>query len=183
MSSAVNEVGPMYSLRGRAIDKFGLDQTGRITYQFNNQGWRNHKDYDFVPAYVFFGCSSVFGIGVEQKQIFSSMFVDHFNCGLAGQYTNHDIAMSILNFVHSSGFFDHKVKMAVIWTDRNPELLYDCYSKVKNLDLRHFFCGRSIEDKHCWPMIAAQDTDASGTHMGPATHHQFYKVLCAIFGL
>ena len=180
MPIAINHIQEMYNLRNQTLNKFGKDQTGQITYQFNSQGWRNSYEHNFVPQYAFFGNSSVLGIGVHRDQIFTSMFEDSYNCGLAVNYTNQDIATSILNFINSD-LFDPQVKIAVVWTDRNPEQIVHCYNQVKDLNLKNFFCGTSIKKENCWAMIPQIDKDVSGTHMGPATHRLFFKFLCNVF--
>lgn len=181
MSPIVNHVAEMRDLHGQTVTKFGLDQTGKITYQFNSQGWRNNQDYVFVPRHVFFGNSSVFGIGVDCDQIFASMFEQSYNLGLAAQYNNRDIVTSILNFVHSS-WYDSQAKLAVIWSERHPEHVLDCYNQVRHLNLKHFFCGPlPVDDANCWTMIPKIDQDASDTHMGPKTHKLFSKILCTVF--
>jgi len=180
MSFVINHVQEMYDLRNTIVSKFGKDQTGQITYQFNNQGWRNNVEYDFTPEYAFFGNSSVLGIGVDNNQIFASKFQNSYNCGLAVNYTNQDIVTSIVNFSNSV-WFNKKIKMAVIWTDRNSEDIVQCYNQVKDLNLKNFFCGAPVDDKNCWAMIPQIDKDISGTHMGPATHQLFFRILCSVF--
>ena len=67
-----NHVYGMIQHKGQTINQFGLDQTGTINYQFNQQGFRAPIDFDFIPNYAFFGCSLVFGIGVSREYTFPS---------------------------------------------------------------------------------------------------------------
>lgn len=181
MSPILNHVAEMRDCSGHTVDKFGKDQTGKIKYQFNQQGWRSTQDYTFVPRHVFFGNSSVFGIGVDHSQIFASMFEQSYNCGLAANYNNQDIVNSVLNFA-SSAWYDPQANLAVVWSERNPEQMLDCYRRVGHLHLKHFFCGPvPVNEKNCWPMIPVVDQDVTGTHMGPRTHRLFYKILCTVF--
>lgn len=171
----------MRDCSGQTVDKFGLDQTGKIQYQFNQQGWRDNQDYTFVPRHAFFGNSSVFGIGVDHHNIFASMFEQSYNCGLAAQYNNQDIVDSILAFANTA-WYHPQVKMAVVWSERNPEHMADCYRQIQHLDLQNFFCGPlPVDARNCWAMIRMIDHDVSGTHMGPQTHRLFYKILCTVF--
>lgn len=173
-------INNLWTLRSQVVDRLGKDQTGTVQYQFNSQGWRSSYEYDFVPDYAFFGSSSVLGIGVDQSQIFPSLFDRSHNYGLATDYTNQDIADTVVDFVNSE-FYSDQTKLAVVWTDRNPDLIRSSWPLLSHLNIVHFFCGEALPGAQCWPMIANLDSDASGTHMGPETHRMLHKILCNIF--
>jgi hypothetical protein len=176
-----NHVPGMIQYQGQTVNRFGLDQTGTIDYQLNQQGFRSPTDFDFVPDYAFFGCSSVFGIGVAHNDIFASMFPQSHNYGLAGAYNNDDAFLIIDNYLHSSAF-NKSAKKFVYWTNRNTESL-DRYSRqLSELGFIQSFCGDRMPYKNCFPGIADVDADVSATHMGPATHLITYKLLCKLFG-
>jgi len=167
----------MYNCRGQTVDQFGLDTTGLIQYQFNQQGFRSNQDFDFVPAWAFFGCSFVAGIGVSIEQTFASKFANSQNYGVCGTYYNEHIHKIIQSFLNSK-LFSPKTKMAVFWTDRDCELLDDYYQELSHLDMRFFFCGTPLLYPKCYKLIHNMDLDVSGTHMGPKTHEFLYRILC-----
>ncbi len=174
------QVDQLWDLRSQTINQLGRDRTGKINYQFNSQGWRSNYEYDFVPEYAFFGCSSVLGIGVTQEYIFPSLFNRSHNYGLATRYTNQHIVDTILAFTNSK-LYVPSIKMAVVWTDRDPEIIDNAWPLLDHLNIKHFFCGTLIPGNNSWPMIKNLDYDVSGTHMGPKTHNIFYKTLCNLF--
>jgi hypothetical protein len=174
------KVKQLWELKSQTVNHLGKDQTGKIKYQFNKHGWRSSYDYSFIPDYAFFGCSLVLGIGVEQEQIFPSLFESSHNYGLAIDYTNQNIVDTILDFTNSE-WYAPSIKMCVVWSDRDPEIINRSWQMIAHLDIVHFFCGLPIPSGKSWPMIKNVDYDASGTHMGPKTHKIFYKTLCNLF--
>jgi hypothetical protein len=102
--TVINPVLGMYEHRGQTVNQFGLDKTGTIQYQFNQQGFRSDLDFDFVPDWAFFGCSFVAGIGVPIKKTFASKFSNSQNYGVFGIYHNHDIREIIQRFQNSKIF-------------------------------------------------------------------------------
>jgi hypothetical protein len=165
------------------VNQLGKDQTKQIQYQFNDQGWRSSYNYNFVPKYAFFGASSVLGIGVNQKDIFPSLFEYSHNYGLAVSYTNQDIVNSICDFV-SSELYTPTTKVAVVWSDRNPEQIEHAWHLLDHIDIFHFFCGKTVlqnKNNSSWPMIRNFDYGADGIHIGPKTHKIFHKILCNLF--
>ena len=175
-----NHIPGMIQFQGQVVDQFGLDHTGTIDYQFNQQGFRSPIDFDFVPDYAFFGCSSVFGIGVAHNHIFPSMFPQSHNYGLAGNYNNDDAFLIINNYLHSSAF-SNSAKKFVYWTDRNTESL-DLYSRqLSKLGFIQAFCGDKMPYNNCFSGVPNVDADVSGTHMGTNTHLITYKILCQLF--
>jgi hypothetical protein len=176
----VNHVPEMLLYQGQTINKFGLDRTGTVDYQFNKQGFRSHVDFNFVPDYAFFGCSLVFGIGVPYNSIFPNMFDRVHNYGIAGNYNNDDIFSIIKNYLNSLAYND-LTKKFVYWTDRNTESL-DRYSKqLSDQGFIQAFCGDKTPYKNCFAGFPAVDADVSKTHMGAKTHLGTYKLLCNLF--
>lgn len=170
----------LWELRSQTVNELGKDRTGKIQYQFNSQGWRCNYDYDFAPDHAFFGSSLVLGIGVQQHKTFAGLFDRSHNYGLATKYTNQHIVDTILNFVNSELYLP-SVKMAVVWSERDPEIINNSWHLIEKFDIKHFFCGQPRVGRNCWAMIKSIDYDASGTHMGPETHRTFYKILCSLF--
>ena len=180
MSNTItNRIPRMYDLRGQSVDRMGKDTTGKIQYQFNNQGFRSDRDFDFVPDWCFFGCSHVFGIGVPYEQIFASKFSNSHNYGVCGDYDNKHIQETIQQFVNSELFSPH-TKMVVFWTDRDSDLLESYCENLWHLNMKFFFCSPPLPHKNCHKMIPNLDLDVSGTHMGPKTHEFLYRTICRI---
>lgn len=175
-----NCVSDMWKHRGNTVDAFGKDQTHTITYTFNQQGFRSKQDYNWTPKVALFGCSLVMGIGVDQSMITSAYFEDCQNYGLAGRYTNQDILHTIENFVNSD-LYNPATNIAVVWTDRDAEVLEAYYTSLKKLNIIHFFCGPTLNHPQCYKFISHVDMDASNTHPGAVTHKTFYKILCSLF--
>lgn len=167
----------MYQLRGQTTSTFGLDQTNLIKYCFNQQGFRGNTSYNQIPRYAFFGCSLVFGIGVDYHNTFVGKFTDAYNYGIAGDYTNADTFEIIKSFLNSK-LFSLDVKLAVVWTDRDSQDLYQYVDHLQKYNIVHFFCGDPLPGPHCYKVMSNLDVDVSGTHMGIKTHEFFYKVLC-----
>ena len=69
----------MFSLAGQTVDKYGLDKTGQINYTFDKHGFREGNDYAQKPDYVFFGASTLAGIGVIEQKRFSRYFDNSWN--------------------------------------------------------------------------------------------------------
>jgi len=170
----------MIEKQGTCTNSFGLDNTGVIQYQFNQQGFRASKDFDFVPDYAFFGCSLVFGIGVPENLTFPYLFENSQNYGLAGSYSNADVMIVLENFLQS-GLYRDSVKIVVVWHKRQDELLSEYYQQLKDLDIIHFFCGPVLPYKHCYKTPANQDSDVSGTHPGIKSHKFICKALNSLF--
>ena len=170
----------MWNKRGQTVNSFGLDSTNLVDYTFNQQGFRSNVDYISTPQTALFGCSLVFGIGVEHSQITSSLLQNCYNYGLAGNYNNNDIAKTVENFI-GSNLYSSQIKMAIVWTDRNEDILESAYYNLKQFNIAHFFCGKELSYKNCYKFIPTIDKDVSKTHMGPHTHKMFYRTLCTIF--
>jgi hypothetical protein len=178
--SLKNPVILMWNQRGKTVTSFGKDTTGKIKYSFNDLGFRSSKIFDFVPDYAFFGCSFVLGIGVEEEKTFASKFKNSQNYGVGSLYDNEHIFQTIKNFVNSK-LYSPDVKIAVFWTDRDPERLDGYYQQLLQYNLIHVFCGKPLLYPRCYPMIKNLDWDVSGTHIGELTHQFLYKFLCQTF--
>jgi len=174
----MNHVPDMKKCQGLTVDTFGKDTTGKVLYTFNKQGFRSQIDYVTSPSVAFFGCSLVFGVGVDQDKIATSYFKNSHNYGLAGKYDNRDTYQIINAFVNSS-LYDN-TPIVVVWHSRDSENLDQYYHKLTDLDIYHFFCGEKLQYPNCFSMIKNIDQDVSETHMGPASHRMFYKSVCAL---
>lgn len=163
----------MICFAGQSVDKFGKDNTGLVTYNFNQQGFRSKKNYDSVPEYAFFGFSNVFGIGIPEEQTFANMFENSHNYGLAGSYTNTDIFKIASNYA----VLYPGVKKIVCWTDRDSELLPEYSKSLESMDFIQFFSGNKLPCKNCFNMLPNVDKDVSQTHMGIKSHQTMYKLL------
>ncbi len=176
----INHVPSMYNLRAQTVKQFGLDCTGHIDYRFNSQGFRSDVEFDRPPHCALFGCSLVFGVGVNNSDVTASLLQDTYNFGLAGKYNNSDIYQTILRYADSE-LYSPESKLCVVWTDRDQEVLPDYVAKLKNINLYHFFCGNVVAGDQCFKFVKNLDQDVSQTHMGPKTHKFFAKMLWALF--
>ena len=174
----INVLPCMREMCGTTVNLFGWDLTGTVSYSFNQQGFRSTVDYDFDPDYVFFGCSLVFGVGVDQDKIFPSQFERSWNCGLAGWYNNQDIFDSIQNFETA---VSRSCRKFVCWIDRDNDVAHRYAQQLSAKGYLQFFCGAPAELENCYAMPPHIDTDPSGTHMGAQSHRMFAKLLCALF--
>jgi len=175
-----NHVPGMISLSGKTVNKFGKDTTGLIKYRFNQQGFRSFDDYNTPPDYAFFGCSLVFGVGVDVDYIFANKFKNKHNYGLAGNYNNHDVMIVLEKFLESD-FYSPQTKIAVVWHSRDSDCLEQFYHRLYQSNIVHFYCGIPLPFSRCFAFPRQLDRDASGTHPGPRTHLIFSKMLCATF--
>jgi hypothetical protein len=175
-----NHVPNMIQHIGQTLDKFGKDRTGLVKYQFNQQGFRSPVDFNFVPEYVFFGNSLVFGIGVAYEYTFPGMFNFSHNYGLAGNYNNDDIFKIIENYLNSD-VYSSKTKKAVVWTNRNEENVNSYSKQLSEQGFVQLFCGDLMPYKNCFRAVANIDFDVSGTHMGIKTHLATCRLLSESF--
>jgi hypothetical protein len=166
----------MFKYRGKIASRFGLDQTGSIQYEFNEQGFRGRTNFDTAPKYAFFGCSLVFGIGVQEHLTFPYLFEHAHNYGMAGNYDNHDVMLVLEKFLRSD-LHSAETSVVVVWHRRDTECLMDFQEKLRGYHIRQFFCGTPLTCLDCYPAPKNLDTDVSGTHPGPATHFFWYKLL------
>jgi hypothetical protein len=176
----INHVNDMIQNKCQVLNSFGKDQTGLISYKFNDQGFRGNKDYNFIPEYAFFGCSIVFGIGVPIEDTFSYKFNNSQNYGLASRYDNRDVMTIVDKFV-SSPLYSPLVKIVVVWHSRDSSNLDTYYKNLKHFNIFHFYCGDPLPYERCFPVIKNLDYDVSGTHCGPKTHNFYYRVFKSLF--
>ena len=176
----INHVPGMRDLQGQTVLQFGLDRTGHIEYHFNQQGFRSDLNFDHAPTCALFGCSLVFGVGVDNQQVSASLLPDTYNFGLAGNYSNFDIYQTIKNYLNSD-LYSPTTHLCVVWTDRDQNDLINYVSDLESANLYHFFCGDLIAGKKNFKFIKNLDMDVSQTHMGPNTHAAFAKILWALF--
>jgi hypothetical protein len=174
----MNHVSGMQKCQGLTVDSFGKDTTGKVLYTFNKQGFRSQIDYVTSPSVAFFGCSLVFGVGVDQDKIATSYFKNSHNYGLAGNYDNQDTYQIIKKFT-ASRLYDN-TPMIVVWHSRDSENLNQYYDDLKSFNIYHFFCGQKLQALNCFTMVQNIDADVSETHMGPKTHELFFKIICAL---
>ena len=174
----MNHVLSMQKCQGLTVDSFGKDTTGKVLYTFNKQGFRSQFDYVTSPGVAFFGCSLVFGVGVDQDKITTSYFINSHNYGLTGKYDNQDIYQIIKKFTTSRLY--NNTPMIVVWHSRGNENLNQYYDDLKSFNIYHFFCGQKLQAPNCFAMVQNIDTDVSETHMGPKTHKLFFKTVCAL---
>ena len=83
----------MLSLAGSSVDRYGLDQTGKVVYKFDSYGFREGNQYSNKPSVIFFGCSYLAGIGVTVNERFSNYF-NSWNFGLYGSYTEEELLIN-----------------------------------------------------------------------------------------
>lgn len=169
----------MCSLRSQTVDQFGQDRTGKIQYQFNRQGFRSNFDFNKIPLCALFGCSSVFGIGVDNNNTTAAYLKNAYNFGLAGQYTNHDIFRTIKSYL-SSKLYSPTTNVIVVWSDRDQECLNQYVDDLGTFNHRlmyNFFCGNTVPGEKNFKFICNIDFDVSNTHMGPSTHKLFAKIV------
>lgn len=173
----INCYDSAYQVRGQTVSAWGKDQTGQISYQFNNQGFRAEQDYDWSPDIAFFGNSIVFGIGMPKEKILTSFFSNSQNYGLAGAYLNSHSVENLKRFV-DQGFAQPATKIVFFWVDRpGIENIADLVNQVNDLhkNILHISSG----EKHagCINLVPSIDFDISATHPGPKTHQVWAKTI------
>lgn len=166
---------PAWQARGQTVDRWGKDQTGLIKYQFNQQGFRHVRDYDWQPSIAVFGNSIVFGVGMNYSEILCNLLPDAQNYGLSGYYMNHHSVTNLQEFVNSDLYSDN-VKIVFFWVDRD-EAIEDMIQQVNKIvpGVLHISSGaRRAGAINLMPSI---DHDVSGTHPGPRTHLLWAKTV------
>ncbi len=158
----------MKNLSGHSVDKFAKDTTGKITYTFDSYGFRKLNNYSIKPNYAFFGSSTVFGVGVQDNEVFTKQFDKCWNFGCAGKYTETEIVDNVKKFMALK--LDTKIVM--LWRD-NSYIEY-----VKDLDKNILHCIPHRKDNFM-RLLDNIDYDVSNTHWGPKTHYKFSKLLKA----
>jgi hypothetical protein len=158
----------MFLHRSSKIDAWGKDSTALIEYEFDEYGFRKQNNYQKEPEHVFFGCSLLFGIGIETKNIFTNG-LNCWNFGLAGSYTEQEIIECYKRFTE----LQIKSNIIFVWRDFNstPKHILD------NQEVHHFVPINSKSKNHT-RLMENIDFDVSGTHWGIKTHTKFHKLLC-----
>lgn len=161
---------PLYQLRGTTVDKCGKDQTGKILYQINDNGFRDSVNYTQAPDYAFFGTSTVLGVGIAQENLLVSKFKNAHNYGLAGDYMNSHSMTNLKNFLNSS-LYSTKTKIVFFWIERpGKENLDELITEVNLLgqNILHISQG----DKHAGMinLMPSVDYDVSKTQPGIKSH-------------
>ena len=168
---------PLFELRGQTFNKWGLDQTGLVSYRLNSQGFRSSRDYNWTPEYAFFGCSTVFGIGVDEDKTSVSYFPNSQNYGVAGNYLNRDSIINLTNFLNSP-IYSSKVKIIFFWVDRTeqediPALIHETDNLIPNI----LHISQGSKHSKSINLMMHIDRDVSNTHPGPKTHKLWAKTL------
>ena len=163
----------MFGLAGQTVDTYGLDKTGQIKYSFDTFGFREGNDYNVHPKFVFFGASTLAGIGVHEQKRFSRYFENSWNFGLCGNYIDEE---SIINYFTFKKLNLSDTKIVFCWKNNDPVALLDMINRLPN-NVYHCVTTKLDREKTClYPKNL--DYDVSKTHWGPITHQKFYKLLC-----
>ena len=171
-----NSNKPLYDVRGTAVDRWGKDQTGTITYNINNQGFRSDTDYTWTPSYAFFGSSAIFGIGVDNKHILVNHFDKAQNYGLAGNYLNCDSIENLKNFVASPLYKDTQI--VFFWIDRpGREDINELIPQANKLCNSILHISQGNRYPGAINLMPHVDRDASQTHTVVKTHQLWAKTI------
>jgi hypothetical protein len=168
VKSVNNCYQPAWQARGQIVDRWGKDQTGLIAYQFNQQGFRHHRDYNWKPDMAIFGNSIVFGVGVEHSDILCNLLPNTQNYGLSGNYMNHHSVSNLREFV-ASDLYSTNVKIVFFWIDRD-EPIDDMIQKVNTITPGVLHISSGIKRSGAINLMQPIDQDVSKTHPGPRTH-------------
>jgi len=163
-----NPNGLMFLNRNRTIDTFGNDKTGKIQYKFDQYGFRHSNNYNTHPEYVFFGCSALFGVGIDVSKRFTSKF-NCWNFGLAGIYTENEILQTYSLFKKKNKF---KCKVIFVWRDMSK-----VPAEILSEDSVFHCLPVSSKKRNHIRLLENLDYDTSGTHWGIKTHEKFSKLL------
>lgn len=182
MLKAVND---QIQFSNQQLDRYGKDQTGKVSYQFNSAGFRSNLEFDYLPDMVFFGGSTVFGVGVSVEQTFPHIIADEknfkiWNCSYACVNYNNQMIFDTIVLVHQHV---KDIPVVVHWVgDRYDPLcttsVYQFVEAAKKLyshSIHFLIDGQEEKDKiipgyfdlinPIWADISATDT-----HPGPKTH-------------
>lgn len=170
----------MYNFANKKTSKWGKDQTGKITYEFDKFGFRSGNDYNQNPKYVFFGASYLGGIGVPAQRRFSSYFENSYNFGLMGKYTEDQTIQNYTRFLETFQTLC-LTKIIFCWKEQNKKKLQEYINSLPYKEqIFHcvpvkFECDKKIKLLRIMQPI---DYDVSLTHWGPKTHKKFSNILC-----
>jgi hypothetical protein len=90
--------------------KYGWDQPGGITYEFNSLGFRGQEPDWSKPSLFTFGCSFTMGIGLKQEQTWP---------WLVGKA----LGLQVVNFAMGGKSSDWCFRMAQYWVRKNKPTL------------------------------------------------------------
>ena len=168
----------MLSLAGSSVNKYGKDQTGKITYNFDSYGFREGNEYNIKPSIIFFGCSYLAGIGVGVNQRFSNYFDNSWNFGLCGKYTEEESLINYDSFKKSCEEYT-QCKIVFCWRSTNTSTLKKLIMSIdNNKNIYHTIPSNlKLENYRLMRNLENIDHDISGTHYGPRTHLKFSKLL------
>lgn len=166
---------PAWQHRNQTVRQWGKDQTGKIEYQFNSQGFRSPVDYTQSPDYAFFGNSIVFGVGMPYNQILCSQFENSQNYGLSGDYMNHHSVTNLASFV-ASPLYSSNTKIVFFWIDRN-EPIEEMIREVNQLAPKVLHISSGKKRRGAINLLPSKDFDVSGTHPGIETHQLWTKII------
>ena len=182
MLKAVNE---QIQFSNQLLNRYGKDQTGKISYQFNSLGFRSDVEFDYLPDIVFFGGSSTFGVGVSIEQTFPHVVAYEknlklWNCSYAFVKYNNQMIFDTVALVHQQV---KDIPIVVQWVgDRyDPKCttpVYEFVNAVKKLYPHsiHFLIDGQEEKHKITPGYFELinpiwvDTSVTDTHPGLKTH-------------
>jgi hypothetical protein len=160
----------LYAVRGTSVVRWGKDQTGTVTYNINNQGFRSDRDYDWPPHYAFFGSSSIFGIGVNYTDLLVNQFDDAQNYGLAGKYLNKESLENLKNFVATPLYYNN-TQIVFFWIDRpGQEYIDQLIPEANDLCDNILHISQGVKYTGAVNLMPHIDLDVSGTQPGVKTH-------------
>ena len=166
----------MFALAGKSVNKYGLDQTKKIIYNFDEYGFRQGNNYNIKPKYIFFGSSILSGIGVKEEDRFSYYIQPSWNFGLCGQYTDYESIQNYFSFL-STYKFKNSLKVIFCWKNSNVKILEKLIDKIPDLGNIFHCVPIKINRQNTCLYLKNIDYDVSGTHWGPITHNKFAKLL------
>ena len=177
--NSVRSVNNCYDLawqaRGQTVSRWGKDQTSLIKYQFNQQGFRHARDYNWQPSIAIFGNSTVFGVGVDYPNIFCNLLPNTQNYGLSGSYMNHHSMTNLKEFV-SSDLFSTNARIVFFWVDRD-EPIEDMIQQVNQITPGVLHISSGAKRLGAINLMPSIDYDVSRTHPGPNTHIVWAKTI------
>jgi hypothetical protein len=182
MLKAVND---QLQFSNQRLDRYGKDQTGNVSYQFNSLGFRSNVEFDYLPDTVFFGGSTTFGIGVAIEQTFPHIVAHKqnlklWNCSYAHVKYNNQMIFDTISLVHQQV---KDIPVVVQWVgDRyDPQCTTSFYQFVEETrklyphSIHFLIDGQEEKQKIAsgyfelinpiWADVAVTDT-----HPGPKTH-------------
>jgi hypothetical protein len=171
-----NSNRPLFDARGTTVTQWGQDQTGTVMYTINNQGFRSHQEYNWVPTYAFFGSSTVFGIGIDDNDLLVNQFTNAHNYGLAGNYLNGESLENLKNFVASSLY--NNTQIIFFWIDRlDKEDINQLILQADELSSNILHISQGAKYSGAINLMPHIDFDVSKTQPGIKTHQLWAKTI------